>query len=232
MRKDREQANVLRKTGLSYAEISERMSVPRSTLSTWFHDQKWSNDIAIENVKLASKAGGVRLVVMNTVRGTRLRKIYEDARQDAFTDFAEIKFHPLFLVGVMAYWSHGDKTSRARVSLSSTDPKMVRIFKLFLEKVCSVKNIRVQLVLNRDFSAEDKIRAYWMEKCGFEPSSFIKTVIGRQKKPKKPGSKPYYGVCNLIVNSAYLKNKILKWVQLLADEIGEEKYLENNAGIV
>jgi hypothetical protein len=229
MRKDKEQAVVFRQSGMSYSDIKAHMGVPKSTLSQWFHDQKWSNDIAIETAKRARNSAAIRLMVLNTVRGGRLKKVYEDARQDAFVDFSELKYHPLFIAGIMLYASHGDKTSKHRISLSSMDEKTVHIFKLFLERICSITNLRAQLYLSHDFSREEEIRAHWIETCRFQAKNFIRTVHLKHKASKKLGNKPYFGVCNLIVNSAYLKNKILRWVELMNEEIGEEKYL---AGIV
>ena len=227
MRKDKQQATVLRKSGMSYSDIKDRMVVPRSTLSKWFTDQKWSNDIATQCIDKARNSAAIRLTVLNAVRGNRLKKIYEDARQDAFADFAELKYHPLFIAGVMAYWSHGDMTSPHKVSISSMDENIIRIFRLFLENICSVKNIRIQLALSRDFSREEEIKGFWVEKCDLEAKNFIKTIHLKQKRVKKLGNRPYYGVCNLIVNSAYLKNKILKWIELMSAEIGQEKYLND-----
>ncbi len=87
--------------------------------------------------------------------------------------------------------------------------------------------MRAQLILVGDFVREDEIKAYWKDKIGLSDAHFIKTI---HIKRKKPIYKPYYGVCNIIVNSAYLKNKISRWIQLMSEEIGEEKY--KTAGIV
>jgi hypothetical protein len=45
MRKDKEQATELRKSGKSYVEIEALLKVPRSTLSVWFGTQGWSQKI-------------------------------------------------------------------------------------------------------------------------------------------------------------------------------------------
>lgn len=231
MRKDKQQATVLRQSGMSYSDIKETMAIPRSTLSKWFRGQKWSNNIAIKNAQKAKNAAAMRFTVLNVVRGGRLKKIYADANQDAVVDFTELKYHPLFMAGVMAYWSHGDKTSKHKVSLTNMSPAVIKIFRLFLENICSVNTMRTQLFLTHDFGKEDEIKLFWVEKAGISADSFLKTLHGKLIVPKKPSNKPYFGVCNLIVNSAYLKNKILKWMELLIEEIGEEKY-EIDAGIL
>lgn len=246
MRKDREQAIVLRKSGMSYSDIMARMAVPKSTLSDWFKDQKWSNDIAIECAKRARNGSAMRFMVLNTVRGNRLRKVYEDAKQDAFVDFEELKYHPLFIVGVMTYWAHGDKTSKHRVSVTSGDFKVISIFRMFLENICSQKSTRARIFMNRTDNHEEVIR-YWVEKSGLKYEQFYKIAVvisprivdssnldqfSFKKSNNSDKLVANNGICNIGLSSAYLKSKILKWIELMVIEIGEERYLQNNAGIV
>ncbi len=244
MRKDREQAVVLRRSGLSYSLITARMSVPRSTLSKWFKDQKWSNDIAIECADRARNNGAIRLTVMNTIRRGRLDNLRKQARQDALLDFEDLRYHPLFISGLIAYWMHGDMTSRNRVSYSSADAHKVNLFKSFLDRICGIARPKVWINLKRGnltFLAE----SYWAEKCGLDERDFGKTIVsGRfdanyhgntmissdSKRQKIGNMGNNHGVCNMVVNSAYLKNKILKWVELLKDDLKNERYLD--AGIV
>lgn len=225
MKETRERATILRKSGMTYSDIKSRLGVPRSTLSSWFRDQKWSNDIAIECIKKSRNSAAIRLTVLNTVRGSRLKKIYEEARQDALADYSEIKYHPLFIAGVMTYWAHGDKTSRSGISLSSSDPKVIRIFLNFLTSLCGVKKVSVRLILRQD-QAEKASILYWSEKSALKPEYFKKTIRIKTKASKNAKK---LGVCNVLVNSAYLKSKILRWIDLLAEEIGHEEHI---AGIV
>lgn len=227
MRIDKEQAVVLRKTGMSYSEISAKLGVARSTLSSWFREQKWSNDIAIECMRRSKNAAAIKLTVLNTIRGNKLNKIYEESRQDALVDYNELKYHPLFLAGIFLYWSHGNKTSRSRISLSTTDFAVAKMFRLFLQNVCQFKKIRAQLLINsQDYSKNEEFLTLWRTHVGFSGDQFLKSST---INVKNAANKPHYGVCNIIANSAYLKNKILRWIELAAAELGDENY---NAGIV
>ncbi len=222
MKNDREQANILRKTGLSYTDIKSRLGIPRSTLSTWFKDQDWSNEVARNNIRKVENASQVRLAVMNTVRGVRLKNLYAEARQDAIADFEELKYHPLFVAGTIEYRAHGDMTAKNKVSFTSSDPDSVRIFVLFLQRICSIEALAVRLSLHSG-ADEEKLRQFWVEKCGFKYEYFRKSVLRMQNKRQNPED---MGICNVIVNSAYLKSKILKWIELLTEEVCTEKYLE------
>ena len=254
MRKDREQATVLRKSGMSYSDIKTRMGVPRSTLSKWFGDQKWSNDIAIECADKARNSGGIRFAVMNTIRRGRLDAVRKDARQDALLDFEDLKYHPLFVSGVTAYWMHGDMKSKNRVCFTSSDPDKVILFKLFLERICGLDKPKVWINLQRGnlaFLAE----SFWANKCGIIEKDLGKTVVSGRFEQITVGRSNIFasgdtssatkqnafqrqnvgkignnhGVCNMVVNSAYLKNKFLKWVELLKEDLLNEKYLEHLA---
>ncbi len=221
MRKDREQANILRKSGMSYSEIMSRMSVPRSTLSDWFRSQKWSNDIAIQNIKRLTNTGGIRLMVMNSIRGNRLKKVYEEAKQEAVFEFEELKYHPLFIAGIMLYRSEGNKLSKHRVSVASSEPDSIKIFVLFLENICRLKTYRIWLLLYSNLDDKSCID-YWIDKCGLKYEQFNKSTTIKYISKNNRSNK---GVCNIGLSSAYLKCKILKWIDLMSEEILEERYL-------
>lgn len=215
MRKDKEQANILRKSGLSYSEIISKMSVPRSTLSSWFKDQEWSNNVARENLMTANKGAGIKMVVLNTIRGNRLRAVYNDAKQDAFLDFNELKQNSLFLSGIILYWCHGDKSSKHKVSFSSSNYSKIKLFKQFIENVCEIKHYKVILMINNGQN-EEFCKNYWIDKCGFEIFQFNKVSVIKGKDGKITSKiKHGYGICNIVLTSAYLKSKFIKWIELI-----------------
>ena len=223
---------------MSYAAIKERLGIPRSTLSKWFKNSGWSNQIAIDCIRKAEDNSRIRLSVLNVVKRGRLESLRKDARQEALLDFEEIKYHPLFVAGLIAYWMHGDMKSRNRVCFSSADPQKVALFKKFLIDICNIEQFSVWISLKRgniSYLAE----SFWSSRLGVPKVSFGKTVLtGRAANSFVPirdidGSVRAqkfvmvgnnHGVCNLVVNSAYLKSKIVKWLELILQDL--------NAGIV
>lgn len=230
MRKDREQANVLRRSGKSYSEIIEQMKVPRSTLSAWFKNRAWSEEVANEQMRRVREGSKIRLSVLNVIRGNRLRQVYVQARQDATVDYSELKYHPLFIAGIMAYWSHGERSTRQRISFSSSDERKIRIFYLFLTEVCSCTSISVRLLINKaKIGQENEARGYWAQKIGLKPDDFGKTNfygLGTRSLNGSVMSKngPEWGICNISVSSAYLKCKILHWIELFGLDITSDSY--------
>jgi len=68
MRNDRHFAIKLRKQGKSYNKISGELKIPKSTLSDWFSDIKWSEDIKKELTRKANYIARKRLRLINKAR--------------------------------------------------------------------------------------------------------------------------------------------------------------------
>ena len=81
----------MRKTGLSYRELHAKLRIPKSTLSDWFSNKDWSNEIKTRLDKKARKGHIVRIIELDRIRGLNLEKVYNDARLEARTEFETLK---------------------------------------------------------------------------------------------------------------------------------------------
>jgi hypothetical protein len=219
MRKDRKKAFKLRKQGKSYSEIKQFLGVPKSTLADWFSKTEWSTKLRETLSQKAKKGNIVRLQELNAIRGERLAKIYQKARNEAQKEFKKLKFYPLFIAGVAIYWGEGDKTSKYHLKIANTDPGMIKLFVKFLYKVCGVpkEKIRAHLLLYPDLNP-DNCKDYWIQQSGLSNDNFTKsTVIQGKHKTRRV----QYGVCNIGVNSTYLKEKMSIWLDSIAKEFAQ-----------
>jgi hypothetical protein len=222
MRKDKEEVIKLRKTGKSYNEIREELSIPKSTLSEWFRDQKWSNELAVKLAEKQKSKSIIRMRDLNKIRGANLDMLYKEAEKEAVEEFEQLKYHPLFMSALMIYWGEGNKASRNNCIIANTEYEMVRIFKLFLERICRVKRSRIRAWILLYPDLDEKVcKNYWMRNIGLKQEDFNKSIVIQGKHKT---NKLQYGVCNLGVSSTYLKKKILLWIKLLAEDISNEKY--------
>lgn len=227
MRTDKEGIFNLRKLGKSYREIEEQFSVPRSTLSKWFRNQKWSAEISLKLIREAKPGHSIRLRELNKVRGENLKKLYGKAEMEAGEEFELLKYHPLFIAGLMIYWGEGDKLSKYRCSIANTDPIMIKLFVQFLKNICCLNNSKIKAWILLYPDLEEKVcKKFWIENASLEERSFNKSMV---IKGKHKTSRLSFGVCSVGVSSAYLKRKILKWIDLLANDLVKENY---NAGMV
>lgn len=212
----------MRKSGKSYLEIEATLKIPRSTLSEWFNGEGWSAEIRAKLDQAAREGHRVRIIELDRIRGIGLAKAYEDARLEAVKELAVLKYHPLFVAGVMIYWGEGDKRGKNQVRIANTDPTMVLVFVKFLKEVCGIPedDIRASLLVYPDLD-EVLCREHWSKESGIPMQNFRKStrILGRHKTQRLG-----YGICNVYVSSSYLKKKILEWIRLLPKELMAGEY--------
>ncbi len=222
MRKDKEIAFKLRRSGKSYRQIMAELRVPRATLSDWFSKIDWSRRLRAELAHKAQAESTVRIIALDAIRGKRLVRAYAQARREAEAEFETLKYNPLFIAGLMLYWGEGDKRTREQMRLTNTDPKMIRLFVVFLRKVLQIpdKKIRGSVIIYPDLNPESCI-VEWSKASRLNMSNFTKcTVIqGRHKTAKLS-----HGICTICVSSSYLKAKIFEWLRLLPSELMSKRY--------
>lgn len=227
MRKDKENALELRKLGKSYLEIEKQLGVPKSTLSDWFRGQNWSKEISLSLRQKTEPLHIIRIQELNKIRGEHLKKLYDKAEREALEEFETLKYHPLFIAGLMIYWGEGNKASKSRCSIANTEPLMIKLFLQFIKNICGFNSPRIKawLLIYPDIE-EGICKNFWMQNTGLEGKDFVKSIVinGKHKTRRLP-----FGVCSVGVSSAYLKRKILKWIELLAKDLTKEDYI---AGMV
>ena len=225
MRKDKEIAFNLRRSGKSYTEIRDALKIPVATLSDWFSKIGWSKNMAKKLAVQVQVQHTVRIVELDKIRGQHLARAYEEARTEARQDLEILKYNPLFIAGLMLYWGEGDKATKAQVRVANTDPELIEFFAFFLRNVCNipVEKIGVHILTYTDID-DDVNRKYWSEISGIAPSKFLKSVhIKGRHKTRRLG----HGVCSVYVSSTYFKVKMLEWLKLLPEELMNLRYYEN-----
>ncbi len=136
MRGDKKETLKLRSFGKSYSEISAELGVPKSTLSDWLSKFPWSNNIKRKLTKNNIRLSTSRIAELSKIRDENRKLLYAQAEQEARKDFDALKYHPLFIAAVMIYWGEGDKLSRSRVTVTNSDPAVLKIF-FFFSGICA-----------------------------------------------------------------------------------------------
>lgn len=222
MRTDKPAVLKLRSSGKSYNEIRSKLRISKSTLSDWLRPHRWSRKITDNlNKKYLSK-NRVRLVYLNRIRGDHLEKAYNEARKEAVTELNKLKYHPLYIAGVVAYWGEGDKLSRSNVRLANTDPIMIKLFFNFLIHVCRVPKDKIRAwILTYPDLEDEECRKFWVTATGIPISSFTKNITIQGKHKTRHSE---HGVCYVGVSSRYLKQKMLVWLDLLPKQLLNRNY--------
>lgn len=177
---EKEQARLLRQQGLSLAEISKKIEIPKSTVRSWVKDIELTEG-QIKNLETKGNSINTmkRISAMNVERFRNLRKQYqEEGKQYA------LKNDLLHLKGCMLYWAEGAK-SRGTCKFANTDPHMITLFKGFLDKTFDLDkskySVHVNYYTNNGLTLED-IENYWLNLLDLPRSCLRKSTAKNDLK--------------------------------------------------
>ena len=215
----------LRKKGLSYKEIKEAISIPKSTLSYWLkyirikpQYKKRLYTKQIEYLSFGSKSQKER-------RKREVEKIMTLAIEEVKLP---ITFDAYRLMGAALYWAEGSKGGR--IQITNSDPHFILFMTKWLEKVFKIPAGNLKAWLNIYPQQNDlEIKKFWSELTGIPLENFGKSYI----KPLSSGYKKnnlYYGTIRVEVpKSTDMKHKIFGWIKAaLLDIESETKLVQRN----
>ncbi len=191
----------------------------KSTLSDWLHEFPLSE----ERIRALQQQGWKRSEAAierfrNTMRRKkekRLKEIYETQKKTILP----LNNHEFFLAGLFLYWGEGTKHKMDRLSVSNTDPAIIKFFIRWLRKALGIskKKIRILLHLYSDMNIKSEIE-FWSKKLAFPLSQFSRPYIKKtsSKNINHKGSFGH-GTCNVVVCSVPLSEKILMGLKAIAD---------------
>lgn len=209
-----EKARFLRKQGLSFNEIRDKIGVSKSTVSLWCRDIKLSS---VHTHRLLERAQ--RMIVYklgaranHERREKEIRFIREMARKDIH-DLSEEAFK---MVGVALYWAEGAKTTGT--SVSNSDPRIIQFMVRWFQRVLNISPSRIKAYLHIHYQDDDlHIKRYWSQLTGIPLQNFGKSFI----KPKGTGHRTNILPNGIIkiraagIGSENLRHKILAWSERL-----------------
>lgn len=212
------QAKKLRQRGKSYIAIKRELHVSKSTLSEWFSDEKWSQNVTTLLNNSYREKNTRRLIRYNKRKGSL--KLARDAnyRNEAKTEYNRMRKNLLFVAGLCLYWGEGEKAANGRVSVINTDAHLLQTVVQFYRKILKVpeEKLRAALFVYSDLNIE-RIREYWAKKIKIPVEQFVKTQVlpSRSKITKK---KIEHGICSVYFSSTEIHAKILEWIRLFGSD--------------
>lgn len=212
------QAIQLRQQGASYSQIKKKLSVSKSSLSLWLRRYPLSNE-RIQELRGRNEQRIEKFrSTMRIKRETRLKKVYlqELKRLLPLTE------RELYIAGLFLYWGEGAKTTHSEISLSNTNPKIVKFFLFWLTHIFLVpkEKIVVRLHLYRDMKKEPAMK-FWADILDLPLSQFRSPYI---KKTTLRGLTYHgfgHGTCNLIVYGRDISEKVLMGIESIADHFSD-----------
>lgn len=218
MKHDKQKAFELRREGNSYKAISRELGIPVGTLAGWLKKELWSEEIRDFLVQKQLSSSARHMESMRLANMQRFETQRKNYRDEAVREFNKLKKNPLFIGGLMLYWGKGDRNPKTpQIKLSNSDPALIKIFYLFLIRCLNIREIsvRISLLLYPDL-VESVQKKFWSVSLGMPVDKFSKSVV---IKGKHSAARQAYGVCNMSVSSRALKERMLKWIELMGESL-------------
>ena|SRR3989338_219889 len=215
-KKDKQKALIMRKKGMSYSQIKEKLGVSKSTLSGWLYNMPLSE----ERIRELRDFSPIRIEhYRNTMRLKKEEK-FAEAYLEMSQKIKKLSSRELFLAGLFLYWAEGSKTTNAAIGLTNTNPNMLKFYIRWV-KLLGVKpnQLKVSLHLYSDMSIK-KQEKYWSKELSIPLSQFRKSYI----KDTKLSSITYHngfgqGTCSVTVGGARLYEKVLMGLKYIQDNL-------------
>lgn len=214
--KSKEKAILLRRKGMSYSQIKDTLGISKSTLSGWLKDMPLSkerirelrdnNQIRIEKTRATKRRKKM----------TRRKEVY--ARVAREIEESKDKF---FVSGFYLYWGEGTKTAEYTVSITNSDPAVIRCFIDWLMILgVQINSLKVKLHLYSDQN-EVELKEFWSSVTNIPLENFNKSY----KKQNKLGRKTYkgmfpYGTCVVAYHNRDMHEYVLEGIKYLRKRHG------------
>ncbi|MFP4617146.1 MAG: hypothetical protein ACLFNR_03225 [Candidatus Paceibacterota bacterium] len=219
-RVDKEKAIKLRKKGYSYSQIKEVLGVSKSSLSEWLSDYPLSE----KRIKELRDRNPRRIENFRNTMKEKREKVLTDAYEKAKKDIGKLNKREVFIAGLFLYWGEGSKTARTLVSVSNTDPSVLRFFIDWLS-ILGVKKekINVKLHLYKDMD-EEKEKNFWARELGVPLKNFSRSYIKDSKMSGLTYKNGFgHGTCAVRVYNSDLERYIMRCLQYIRDINSKKK---------
>lgn len=211
---EKKEAIILRKQGLSYNEIRDRIRVSKSTLSLWLR----SVGMAKKKARLLTEKQRIsRTKAVRVWHERRVEKTFS-IKQNALNEISTVSRRELWLIGTALYWAEGTKERgrSQRLQFSNMDPHMLVLYKKWLVDILNVKIGEMEFLLSIHQSSQniDQVLDYWANFLEIPINTIKITLKKHNLSPKRKYVGVYYrGVMRITVRrSTDLTRKIAGWV--------------------
>jgi len=220
-----EKAKELRKRGRSYNEIVSILDIPKSTLYSWLENVELSHE-ATNRINSRVRKGSLKGLLKKNKLQTRIAmERSQNIQHESKLKIGKISKRELALIGAALYWGEGYKKQivlrgKSRtyhpVSLSNSDPILIKFFLLFLRTCFDMDDSKIKISIHLyDGMDENQIIQHWQQITNLPKESFQKVYRGvsmSSKRTKKFNHLPY-GTAQIRVSSTELFYKIMGLIE-------------------
>jgi len=206
----------LRKQGQSYSQIKRTLGVSKGTLSYWLRDypltKKRIRELRDWSEQRIEKYRSTR----EKQREDRLKQVYKEAKE-LLLPFNQ---RELLIAGLFLYLGEGSKRKIAQLSLSNSNPAVIKFFIFWCVKILKMPadKLHIHLQLYRDMDIEGEIN-YWSKLLKLPKTKFSKPYIKDTTLERINHKGGYgHGTCNIAVGGARMTESVLMSLKVIEDK--------------
>jgi len=213
----------LRKEGLSYSEIQNKIKVPKSTLSFWLKKIKLSKQ---QSQRLRQKRSEAARKGSQKKTLLTFKKIQEIKIASA-KDIKKISKRELWLMGITLYWKNiSEDDLKKGVHYNSSDPELIKLFLKWLHDIGGLEKEEIAFDIfarKHRHNTKERLTSYWSKITKFSKKSFTNIYFQKtklRKHQRQTERKARYGFLRVRVRaSSMLARQISGWLASIKDEL-------------
>lgn len=218
--KEKEQARLLRQSGISVRHIAEKLHVAKSSVSGWVRDIVLTEDQK-KILQLNNPSYNLAILLTGAKKHQDRTKEKRVLWQKQGRELVKTLNHNYeYIAGCMLFWAEGAKRNDV-VNFVNTDVAMMKMFIRFLRKFFHISDekiaVRIHCYTNNGISISE-INNFWLEQLELPSTCLRKGRINQPPKSSKllRKGKHLYGVCTLNVCSTEIAQKLFGSIQEIA----------------
>jgi len=211
---DKQKAITMRKKGMSYSQIKEKIKVSKSTLSGWLSGMPLSE----KRIRELRADSPIRIErYRNTMRVKRDAK-NKIAYQNIAKKIGNISDREFLIAGLFLYWAEGSKTKNFSIALTNTNPAMLVLFIRWLKFFGVPKSkLKVHLHLYSDMNVKKQMN-FWSKTLKIPLSQFRKPYIKKTKLSSITYANGFgQGTCSVILDNGPICSEVMMGIQYIQD---------------
>lgn len=219
--KEKNDAIKLRKAGLIYKEILNRLPISKGSLSYWLRTIELTD---AQKQRIYNKNLHIRkkFVEYNTLKHREAVSKKENIFNTARKEIGSLSERELKTIGIALYWAEGYKANSAKyVEFTNSDPDMIRLMMKWFREICYVADskFRIRIQLHNERALNNAIE-FWSLSTNIPRSQFTKPYIRiSPTSQKKSENCLHYGICHIRISDIKLLEKIKGWINGLCGPI-------------
>ncbi len=211
---DKQKALLMRKQGMSYSQIKEKLKVSKSTLSGWLYNMPLSE----KRIRELQADSPIRIEkYRNTMRAKREEK-NKIAYQNIANRIGRISDREFLIAGLFLYWAEGSKTKTFTIGLTNTNPIMLVLFIRWLRFFDVPKSkLKVHLHLYSDMNIKKQMK-FWSKTLDLPLSQFRKPYIKKTTLTSITYTNGFgQGTCSVILDNGPISSQVMMGIQYIQD---------------